>query len=170
MALYKPTELCDVRNWNYGKFAPNHFDIIWASPPCTEFSRLKTTGVRNIPDASEIVKCALEIIDYFQPKAWFLENPATGLLPEQPFMRGLPFYDVDYCKYSNFGYRKRTRIWTNIKGLKMMTCNKDCGFMDNNKHINTFGGMKSATLDEKHRVPDMLLHKLVGWVFANRME
>ena len=29
-----------------------------------------------------------------------------------------PYYDVDYCMYSNWGYRKRTRIWTNLKGFE----------------------------------------------------
>ena len=27
------------------------------------------------------------------------------------------FYDVDYCKYADWGYRKRTIIWTTLKGF-----------------------------------------------------
>jgi hypothetical protein len=28
-------------------------------------------------------------------------------------MFNLPYTDVDYCRYSEWGYKKRTRIWTN---------------------------------------------------------
>ena len=31
------------------------FNFIWASPPCTEYSRAKTTGVRKIDYANSIV-------------------------------------------------------------------------------------------------------------------
>ena len=41
---------------------------------------LKTTGVRKIDEANKIVLKTLEIIDYFKPKYWFIENPQTGLL------------------------------------------------------------------------------------------
>ena len=33
----------DIMNWNYRTFQPGHFDIIWASPPCTEYSKALTT-------------------------------------------------------------------------------------------------------------------------------
>ena len=45
-----------------------------------------------------------------------------------------PFYDVDYCKYADWGYRKRTRIWTNLKGFNPKKCNKDCNSLDGTKH------------------------------------
>jgi hypothetical protein len=28
-------------------------------------------------------------------------------------MQNLPYTDVDHCRYSDWGYKKRTRIWTN---------------------------------------------------------
>ena len=27
---------CDIMNWDYTVYQPKHFDIIFASPPCTE--------------------------------------------------------------------------------------------------------------------------------------
>ena len=52
----------------------------------------------------------LELIDYFKPRFWALENPQSGLLKTRPYMEGLPFQDVTYCSYGS-PYRKRTRVW-----------------------------------------------------------
>jgi hypothetical protein len=164
---FEATETCDIKMWNYGKYPIHHFDIIFSSPPCEQYSMLKTRGERKIEEANEIVLCTLEIIDYFKPKVWFIENPATGLLKEQSFMQGLPYYDVDYCKYSDFGYRKRTRLWSNLKGFKPMKCNRDCGFIVDNKHVNTFGSSSTISLYEKIRIPQMLLHKLMWMSYRN---
>ena len=127
----------DILKWDYKQFDRNHFDFVWASPPCTEYSKAKTTGVRKIEHANAIVLRTLEIIDYFKPKYWIIENPQTGLLKEQAFMSGLKYYDVDYCKYG-MNYRKRTRLWTNIETWKPRPlCNRDCGKIRNGKHIET---------------------------------
>ena len=39
---------CDILQWNYKEYPTGYFDFIWSSPPCTEYSRAKTVGVRNI--------------------------------------------------------------------------------------------------------------------------
>jgi len=100
----------DILQWNYKQFKPNDFNIIWASPPCIEYSRAKTTGIRKIDYANSIVKKTIEIINYFNPSVWFIENPQTGLLKQQDFMKDFDYYDVDDCKYG-MEYRKRTRIY-----------------------------------------------------------
>ena len=42
----------DIMDWDYqNAYPPNHFDIIWASPVCTYFSRLRRCNIgqnRNI--------------------------------------------------------------------------------------------------------------------------
>ena len=38
----------DILEWDYKQFDRNHFDCIWSSPPCTEYSVAKTRGIRNI--------------------------------------------------------------------------------------------------------------------------
>ena len=104
----------DILEWKYKKYPVKYWDMIWASPPCIEYSIAKQTGVRKIEEANKIVIKTLEIIKYFKPRIWFVENPQTGLLKKQPFMEGLPYFDIDYCKYG-MPYRKRTRLWTNIE-------------------------------------------------------
>ena len=108
--------------------------MIWASPPCTEYSIAKTVGVRNIDYANQIVLKTLEIINYFKPKYYIIENPQTGYLKKQSFMNDLPYVDVDYCKYG-MPYRKRTRLWNNVTHFKPLSlCRKDCNSMNGNKH------------------------------------
>ena len=128
---------CDILEWDYKQFDRNHFNFIWASRPCTEYSRAKTTGVRKIDYANSIVLKTLEVIRYFNCQYWIIENPQTGLLKEQPFMSGLNYYDVDYCKYG-MNYRKRTRLWSNIETWKPRPlCKGDCGKVRNGKHLET---------------------------------
>jgi site-specific DNA-cytosine methylase len=80
----------DIMDWDFKEYEPKHFDIIWASPPCTEYSRAKTTGVRDIEGANAIVQQTLDIIEYFEPKYWMIENPQSGLLKINFACMGFP--------------------------------------------------------------------------------
>ena len=104
----------DIMDWDYRTYPPGYFDVIWSSPPCTEYSRAKTVGVRKLDDANSVVKRTLEIIDYLQPTYWMMENPQSGLLKDQSVVLGRPYNDLDYCKYG-VPYRKRIRLWNNIE-------------------------------------------------------
>lgn len=78
----------DILKWDYKQYPKGYFHIIWASPPCTEYSiaNRKKLEERNIELADKIVKKTLQIIKYFKPKYWFIENPMTGYLKSRPFM------------------------------------------------------------------------------------
>jgi site-specific DNA-cytosine methylase len=120
----------DIMDWDPRLYHAGYFDVIWASPPCTEYSRAKTTGVRDIEGSNEVVQRTLDIIEYLEPKYWIIENPQTGLLKDQLCMYGLPFKDVDYCRYG-MPYRKRTRLWNNCFDWRPRPlCNKDCDSMN----------------------------------------
>jgi hypothetical protein len=82
-------DILNWRSWITKRFAPGYFDIIWASPPCTDYSAAKTTGVRDIEGANAIVTATKEFIRYMRPKVFFLENPASGkhALHRQMFMK-----------------------------------------------------------------------------------
>ena len=72
-----------------------------------------------------MVDKVFEIIEYFNPAFWWIENPQTSKM-KYYINELIPFYDFDYCKYSDYGYRKRTRFWTNIEGFKPLICKYDC--------------------------------------------
>ena len=52
----------NILQWEYKEYERGSFDMIWASPPCTEYSMAKTVGVRKIREANNIVMKTLEII------------------------------------------------------------------------------------------------------------
>jgi hypothetical protein len=121
-----PDICADVRLWDYkSSFPVGHFDIIWASPPCTHYSRAKTVGKRDFRLYDAIAKRCFEIIEYFQPKQWFVENPGGGgLMDKRPFMRRYePFKNpCCYCRYGK-PYKKPTNIWSNKPNLNLKVCN-----------------------------------------------
>ena len=164
----------DIMDWDYKTIPPNTFDFIWASPPCTEYSRAKTVGVRDIEGSNIVVQRTLDIIDYFNPRYFILENPQTGLLKDQEMMRQIPYNDIDYCKYG-MPYRKRTRLWNNINRLTWLPrplCNKDCGSMNEGgkRHMQTAQrGTKVGDTDDRtfkqselYRIPRGLVEEILG--------
>ena len=122
---HMPDIRCDVLSWDYKQnYSPSYFQIITASPPCTEYSRAKTVGRRDLETADRIVRRTLEIIDFFNPKVWWVENPRYGLLSSRSFMKDIPFVDIDYCQFSDWGYMKPTRFWgsPSVVELPPRTC------------------------------------------------
>lgn len=170
----KATHTCDILEFDYKQYPIYYFDVIWASPLCSEYSKIK--GIfgqpRNLEFADSLVKKTLEIIDYFKPKAWFIENPQTGLLKTRDFMTGIPFIDCDYCQFG-FDYRKRTRFWTNVVGLENQLCNpKTCPKVKDGRHIfvvckphlairpNQKDSKFLTKQNERYKIPEPLLEYL----------
>ena len=166
----------DIMEWDYKSYPKNSFDIIWASPPCTEYSKAKSQGIRDIKGANKIVLRTIEIINYFKPLIWFIENPQTSLLKQQPFMKQLEidyyYHDADYCMYG-LPYRKRTRFWTNKKECNLLLCDKNCGSFIDGRHIGSCGtggqgqghkksySNKTYTLHDKYAIPLNLIFSLL---------
>jgi len=86
-------------------------------------------------------------------------------------MYGLPFVDVDYCRYG-MPYRKRTRIWNNVfQWVAEPLCAKDCWSMndDRTRHRETAQrGPCKGHPGNRHKqcelyvVPDALIRQLLN--------
>ena len=108
----------DILEFDISK-VPFKPDIIWASPPCTTYSIAAISHHRphNKPlsdfaiKSDNMVKKTISIIQEFNPKYWYIENP-RGMLRKQTFMQGLSRTTVWYCTYGD-KRAKPTDIWTN---------------------------------------------------------
>ena len=171
---FHPTHVADVHTWDHTVYPPGHFDVVWCSPPCEQYSRARTTGgPRNLVAADKNVVRCLELIDYFQPRVWIIENPQTGLLPNrmEALRAGLPYYDADYCAYGK-PYRKRTRFWSN-RTFQFRLCGGSgtCPFMVDKRHKASCGNTTERynnmynhglTLWQKNSMPEALVDEIVG--------
>lgn len=81
----------------------SYFDLIWASPPCTEFSKTLMPWFPTQPTPSlELVCAALSIINEFQPKFWVIEN-VKGSIPFISQILGQPkFISLPYVLWGYF--------------------------------------------------------------------
>lgn len=176
----------DIMEWDYKQYPEGYFKVITASPVCLWWSVLRASWIgrksKSIHPTEVITKEHLtndiekygkpmvdkvfEIIKYFKPKYYWVENPQTGRMKNY-IANDWPdfnkFYDVDYCKYSDWGYQKRTRFWTNIENFNPLICKKDCENIVINNHKkgaaggknNIEGGTKNKY--ERYRIPEKLI-------------
>lgn len=166
----------DILTWDYKQFQAGSFDLITASPVCLWWSILRNSWVgrkcKSIHPTDVItlehiheqinlygkpmVDKVIEIIEYFKPKYYWIENPSRGRMKDyikSKYPQYNIYYEVDYCKYSNFGYKKPTRFWTNIKNFKPKKCKNDCEniveFNGTKKHREQMGVSKTVMDDGK---------------------
>ena len=177
---------CDVLAWDYTAYEPGYFDVIWASPCCRTFSTVRRSNIgRNgytreglEADMSNIglpiLRKTEEIIAYLKPKLWYLENPQTGLM-KNFIDPSIPFFYVDYCKYTDWGYRKRTRIWYGgdfTPDFTPRVCRKDCGYVENNRHVKDVTGSAKGRNNTgqgggnnrapRYKIPSVLVTELLS--------
>ena len=137
-------------------------DFIWASPPCIDYSHAKRTGTSFIELSNMLVIKTISLILALKPKYWVIENPQTGTLKFQYFMRDLSFTDISYCRYGK-SFRKQTRLWNNFN-FKGKTC--ICKI----KHKNSCGNgrkqwtNKNLNSYEKGTIPAKLTISILKYV------
>lgn len=166
---HTPTHLANILEWDYKQYPVGHFDMIWASPPCETFSVMRCSWIgrknRHFGDnvitkemiheqertvGLPLLRKAQEIIEYFAPRRWVIENPHTGRMKNYITQ---PPKTVDYCKYSDWGYKKPTDIWTNNEEFIPKRCKNDCENMSENgnkkSHKSVLNGHCHVIVDNK---------------------
>ena len=153
---WTPTHCVDILSWanpeneiSYAQYPKHYFDIIWASPPCEEYSQAHTTSERKLDLADRRVEATLRIVDALDPTYWFIENPKSYNpvgLAYRPCMRNMESFrhQCTYCMYGAL-YKKPTNIWTNAPGVQLEYCSKATPC----KHLK-----KSETDDTPRRHPE----------------
>jgi hypothetical protein len=110
----------DILEFDVSK-VPFKPDVIWASPPCTYFSvasighhwyKDHTPKTEQAKLGVQIVQKTLDIINYFKPDYFFIENP-RGKLRKLDVVKNIPRTTVCYCKYGD-SKLKPTDIWSNF--------------------------------------------------------
>ena len=161
----------NILEFDYTK-VPFNPDVIWASPPCTGFSVAALghhwTGGKNayIPKTDtaklgiELAKKTIEIINYYNPKYFFIENP-RGLLRKMDFMNNFIRHTVTYCQYGD-NRMKPTDIWTNSN---VWTPRKPCKNGDS-CHISAPRGSRTGTQGlkgayERSKIPELLCKEIL---------
>ncbi len=82
-------DICeDVRAWDFRKYPRGYFELIVASPPCTEYSRAKTIGARDLEGADALVQRTLQIIQYFAPPEVVARKSTIRTPPQEGIHEG----------------------------------------------------------------------------------
>jgi len=151
---FDPDVVADVFDLKPSDFDTD-FDVILASPPCTEFSPAQNLNGAHEPDgdAVALVYHTLGLIRGIDPHFWFVENPRGRLRS----IIGRPQQTVTYCQYGE-ARMKPTDLWG---GHPDAFVGRRCDYGDNCHTNNQAGtnqmqkeGMKTAA--ERSKVP----HKL----------
>ena len=139
--------------------------------PCENYSIARSNAAtpRDLALADSIVRRTLELLEWFQPRAWFIENPAESLLWRR--FAWPRVVHTSYCSYG-FPYRKHTTIATNMEDFALRpACGGQgcCPQMRGRRHLDHAqkggGGVDDTyhSRDELHRVPEELCRDVVRW-------
>jgi hypothetical protein len=108
----------------------------------------------------KIVEKTIEIINHFNPKYWFIENP-RGMLRKMDMMKEFKRHTITYCQYGD-DRMKPTDIWTNSD---IWTPRKICKNGDK-CHISAPRGSRTGTQGrsnayERSKIPNQLCKEIL---------
>jgi site-specific DNA-cytosine methylase len=111
----------DILTFEYQLY--NHVYGILAAIPCTDYA---LSGARwfkekdidgRTEESNKLVRKTIEIIKYFKPVFWVIENPMSRIHTCNPEL-GKPVFKFDPCEFAGYDpihvdsqYRKRTWLW-----------------------------------------------------------
>ena len=63
----------DIMDCDYQTYALGYFNVVWSSPPCTEYSRAKTVGVKGLRHCT-LFETSLLVVG--EPANWIVQGSA----------------------------------------------------------------------------------------------
>lgn len=183
---FDATHTEDILNWDYTIYPVGYFDVIWASPDCTTWSiatggkyRIKESiyGLNNAHQdkatiGNNMILKVIEILKYFQPNAWFIENPRGLLKYFPPLVDFITEYNafmnlVYYANYNNWDFPKPTNIWSNLplwedEKKPIMASDKYVTYYSNydNRLKRCYNGYKFKSAEVRSKIPEDLIKRL----------
>lgn len=116
---FEPDIVADLRSWQWNGRKP---DLIWASPPCTEFSKFAMPcwyDLATLPDPDmSIVEACVRIIEQSRPRYWIIENVRGAVDFFRPLLGSPAFVARPYYLWGFFpmpGDVKRHTFGTKTK-------------------------------------------------------
>jgi hypothetical protein len=163
-ARFDPDITADVFELRPSDF-DREFDLVLASPPCTQFSLAASRYERVVDgepqtddarDAVGLVYHTIGLIKGLAPEYWVLENP-QGYLRQ---VLGAPTGRVTYCQYGT-DWMKPTDLWGEHPPMQYQACayGDDCHADNTDQDHGGLGNCNvSGTRDpaERAKVPDEL--------------
>lgn len=148
----------DIFKWNYKTIRPELVLGVLAAPPCTDFAnsgaqywKQKDKNGRT-GESTRLVKKTLEIIRYFRPKFWALENPVGRLNTLVPDLKQYgPWYFDPYW----FGdpWSKRTGLWGEFNKPKIENKVTPIKFSRQGSWTQLLGGKSEKTKELRSITP-----------------
>ena len=159
----------DVLELDAADLEGKHVALVWASPPCTNYSNARRKkGTAELAGSDALVLKALSIAAALGCPI-FVENPWTGKLKSQGLLGHLRMHRVDYCKYG-MPYRKRTGIWTNTAWQPgRPLCVHDCPASEDGRHTaraQQGGPGQHFSQRQLYVIPAALCDEIAAWAEA----
>lgn len=148
----------DVFNWNYRVIRPELVAGILAAPPCTDFAVSgaqywkKKDRKGQTRESLKLVRRTLEIVKYFKPDFWAMENPVgrlNTLLPELDKFG--PWYFEPY--WYGDPWSKKTGLWGNFKKPQPDKIVKPLRFSQQGSWTQLLGGKSERTKEMRSITP-----------------
>jgi len=148
----------DIYKWDYKAIRQDLVGGIMAAPPCTDFAGSGAQYWRkkdrdgSTDTSVRLIKKILEIIKYFNPGFWVIENPVgrlNDLVPE--LVRYGPWYWQPFW----FGdlWTKKTGLWGRFNKPKYKVGKKPVKYSDQGSWTQLLGGKSETTKELRSITP-----------------
>lgn len=151
----------DILQWDYSAIPKKSVHGILAAIPCTDFA---ISGARHFADkdadgrteqSQRLVAKTKEIIDYFQPDFWVIENPMSRIHTLNPWM-GKPRQKLHPYEVAGYDpiprdsqYQKSTWLWGAFQSMELRPMEN----VDGQKYWKKLGGKSERTKELRSITP-----------------